>query len=180
LPLQQSNQVHDETLDYLLVGAHQAIELRAIWQGRKGALQRGRCVAVEVPLARETAPPSEDGQGDDLACTKRCLRAWLLRWRMGVAEVVHHNVKCGEEGVHIDHEESVPFPLGSGSKPTLANGHLPLKYSPDNSHQAFKDLEIRLEAYLTEWREQLGIQQEAGIARDEQPTVASGQKENRR
>src|SRR5215212_4537486 len=66
------------------------------------------------------------------------LRTWLLRWRMGVAKIVHHNVKCGEEGVHIDHEESVPFPLGSGSKPTLANGHLPLKYSPDNSHQAFK------------------------------------------
>jgi hypothetical protein len=25
-----------------------------------------------------------------------------------------------------------------GGKPTLANGHLPLKPSPDNSHQAFK------------------------------------------
>jgi hypothetical protein len=30
------------------------------------------------------------------------------------------------------------FPWGSVSKPTLANGHLPLKSSPDNSHQAFK------------------------------------------
>jgi hypothetical protein len=55
-----------------------------------------------------------------------------------VAEVIHHNVKCGEEGVQIDHEESVPFPWGSGSKPTLANGHLPLKSLPNNSHQAFK------------------------------------------
>ena len=41
--------------------------------------------------------------------------------------------------VHIDHEESVPFPWGNGiGKPTLKGGHLPLKLSPDNSHQAFK------------------------------------------
>jgi hypothetical protein len=56
---------------------------------------------------------------------------------MRLAEVVDHNVKCGEEGVHIDHE-SVPFPSGLVSKPTLVRGHLPLKSSPDNSHQAFK------------------------------------------
>src|SRR5215204_6348166 len=46
---------------------------------------------------------------------------------MGVAEVVDHNVQCGEEGVHIEHKSSVPFPWGSGSKPTLVCGHLPLK-----------------------------------------------------
>src|SRR5215216_5603532 len=46
---------------------------------------------------------------------------------MGVAEVVDHNVQCGEEGVHIEHKSSVPFPWGSGSKPTLGCGHLPLK-----------------------------------------------------
>jgi hypothetical protein len=57
---------------------------------------------------------------------------------MGVAEVVDHNVKCGEEGVHVEHEGSVPFPSGSGSRPTLVRGHLPLKSSIDNSHQAFK------------------------------------------
>jgi hypothetical protein len=28
--------------------------------------------------------------------------------------------------------------VGSGGKPTLRCGHLPLKYSPCNSHQAFK------------------------------------------
>src|SRR3712207_1928085 len=55
---------------------------------------------------------------------------------MGLAEVVHHDVKCGEEGVQIDHWP-VPFPSGSGSKPTLNRGHLPLKFSTDNSHQAF-------------------------------------------
>ncbi|MGF1471945.1 MAG: phosphoribosyltransferase, partial [Rubrobacteraceae bacterium] len=49
--------------------------------------------------------------------------------------------KCGEEGVHVEHEESVPFPSGSVSKPTLERGHLPLKSRTDNSHQTFKDLE---------------------------------------
>jgi uncharacterized membrane protein YraQ (UPF0718 family) len=61
-----------------------------------------------------------------------------------VAEVVDHDVECGEEGVHIEHEESVPFPRGSGSKSTLAKGHLPLKFSPDNSHQALEALAFRL------------------------------------
>jgi hypothetical protein len=40
--------------------------------------------------------------------------------------------------VHIEHEESVPFPSGSVGKPTLEGGHLPLKSSSYNSHQAFK------------------------------------------
>jgi hypothetical protein len=57
---------------------------------------------------------------------------------MRVAKIVDHDVKCGEEGVHVEHEESVPFPSGLVSKPTLVRGHLPLKSSPDNSHQAFK------------------------------------------
>jgi hypothetical protein len=57
---------------------------------------------------------------------------------MGLAEVVDHDVEYGEEGVHIDHESSVPFPSGSGGKLTLKRGHLLLKSSTDNSHQAFK------------------------------------------
>ncbi len=61
---------------------------------------------------------------------------------MGVAEVVDHNVKRGEEGVHAEHEESVPFLSGLGSKPTLRGGHLPLKSSTDNSHQALTKNEI--------------------------------------
>jgi non-specific serine/threonine protein kinase len=55
-----------------------------------------------------------------------------------VAKVVDRDVKCGEEGVHVEHEESVPFPRGSGSKPTLERGHLLLKSSSYNSHQALK------------------------------------------
>jgi hypothetical protein len=55
-----------------------------------------------------------------------------------LAKIVDDDVKCGEEGVHVEHG-SVPFPLGSGSKPTLERGHLPLKCLTDNSHQAFND-----------------------------------------
>jgi hypothetical protein len=120
------------------VGAHQPIKLRAVGQGGEGISQPSLGVAVEVPLARETAPAGEEGQGKYLALGEGGLWARPLFWRMGLAEVVCDNVEYGEEGVHIEHEESVPFPWGSGSKPTLANGHLPLKSSPDNSHQAFE------------------------------------------
>ena len=59
-------------------------------------------------------------------------------WRVGLAEVVDRNVEYSEEGVHIEHEGSVPFPSGLGGKPTLECGHLPLKFRTGNSHQAFK------------------------------------------
>jgi hypothetical protein len=94
-------------------------------------------VAVEVALAAEAAPPGKDSQGNDLAIGEGSFRAGSLFRRLGVAEVVDHDVECSEEGVHIEHG-SVPFPSGSGGKPTLVRGHLPHKFSVDNSHQAFK------------------------------------------
>jgi hypothetical protein len=129
--------MRDESLQELQVGAHKPIELRAVGQGGEGILQPSLGVAVEIPLARETAPAGEEGQGNHLALGEGGLRTGPLFWRMGLAEVVCDNVECNEEGVHLEHE-SVPFPSGSGGKPTLANGHLPLKSFPDNSHQAFK------------------------------------------
>jgi hypothetical protein len=120
--------------------AYQPVELRAVGQGGEGIDQAGACIAVEVPLAREACPSGEDGEGDDLAGAQGCIGAggMLFLLRAGLAEVVDHDVECGEEGVHINHE-SVPFPLGNGiGKPTLIRGHLPLKFRPNNSHQAFK------------------------------------------
>ena len=108
--------------------SHQAVELRTIGQGREGASEVACGVAVEVPLAAKAGPTGEDGEGEDLAFGEGRLGAGLPFWPMGVAEVVHHDVKCGKEGVHIDHKSSVPFPSGSGSKPTLVRGHLPLKF----------------------------------------------------
>ncbi len=52
-------------------------------------------------------------------------------------KVVDHDVECCEEGVHVEHEESVPFPPGLVGRPTLIRGHLPLKFRADYSHQAF-------------------------------------------
>src|SRR5215217_4350580 len=72
---------------------------------------------------------------------------------MGVAEVVDHNVQCGEEGVPIEHKSSVPFPWGSGSKPTLVCGHLPLKLR-GITHT--KRLSMSLEDYYNELEARLG------------------------
>ena len=118
-----------ETLDELRAGAQQAVELGTLGQGREGVCEVACGVAIEVPLAVETAPTREDGQGEDLAFGEGGIGTGSPSWWLGVAKVVDHNVECGEEGVHIDHEESVPFPSGSVSKPTLVCGHLPFKPS---------------------------------------------------
>src|SRR5215217_4033715 len=99
-------------------------------------------VAVEIPLAGESGEVGEDSKGNHFAGAEGGVGSGAsLLLRAGVAEIVDHNVECGEEGVHIDHGP-VPFPLGSGSKPTLVRGHLPLKFRVDNSHQTSKPLSI--------------------------------------
>jgi hypothetical protein len=57
-------------------------------------------VAVEIPLAREATPTGEDGQGHHLSRGEGRLGSAppAFGW-MGLAEVVHHDVECGEEGV---------------------------------------------------------------------------------
>ena len=134
--------MQDDLLDESRTGAHEAVELGASWQCGEGVEQVGFGVAVEVPLAGEPRPPGEDGQGYDLAFGEGGIGSGPLFRPTGVAEVIGDDVECGEEGVHIDHEESVPFPWGSGSKPTLMGGHLPLKFPTGNSHQAFKRLHV--------------------------------------
>src|SRR5918995_674728 len=136
--LKKSYQVQEESLHELRVRAHQPIELGTLGKGGEGICEVGLGVAVEVPLAGEPRPAGEEGEGDDLARTERCVWSWLPFWCVGLAEVVDRNVKCSEEGVHIEHEGSVPFPSGLGGKPTLECGHLPLKFRTGNSHQAFK------------------------------------------
>src|SRR5215207_4483828 len=132
-------QMQGYLLDEAQTVAHQPVELRALGQSGESTAQAGACIAVEVPLAPEACPSGEDREGDDLAGAQGCIGSgvlFLLRARL--AEVIDHNVECGEEGVHIEHE-SVPFPSGIGiGKPTLICGHLPLKFRPNNSHQAFQ------------------------------------------
>jgi hypothetical protein len=72
--------VRGESLQEAHVGAHQPIKLRAGFagQGGEGILQPSLGVAVEVPLARETAPASEEGQGNHLALGEGGLRAGPL------------------------------------------------------------------------------------------------------
>src|SRR5829696_8164455 len=114
-------------------------------------------VAVEIPLAGESGEVGEDSKGNHFAGAEGGVGSGAsLLLRAGVAEIVDHNVECGEEGVHIDHGP-VPFPLGSGSKPTLVRGHLPLKFRVDNSHQTFEEgvrilsqalIEMEVEEYV--------------------------------
>jgi hypothetical protein len=109
--------------------------------GRAGnaSLRWASAKAVEVPFAGESSPAGEDGRGDDLAPTEGRLGAGsVLLPEVGLAEVVNHDIQCGEEGVHADHMESAPFPVGSANKPTLGRGHLPLNFRASNSHQASK------------------------------------------
>src|SRR5215203_1183219 len=121
--------------------AHQPVELRVLGQGGEGIAQLGLGIAVEVPLAPKACPSGEDGEGYDLAGAQGCIWSGVLFFlRAGVAEVVDHNVECGEEGVHVDHESTGPFPSGNGiGKPTLMGGHLPLNFRSSNSHQTFKE-----------------------------------------
>src|SRR5215212_1170784 len=131
--------------------AHETVELGAAWQCGECSSHMTISVAVEVPFAGESAPAGEDSEGDDLTLAEGGFRTRALFGRPGLAKVVNHDIKYGEEGVHIDHE-SVPFPWGSGSRPTLERGCLPLKSRADNSHQAFKKCSLlcilRLGIYL--------------------------------
>src|SRR5215204_4470665 len=139
LTLQHFPQFHSDLLDVLSIESHEPVELGTVWKGRECCSQMCLGVAVEVPFAGEPRPPSEDREGDDLTTTEGGIRTGSASYgSMRLAKIVDHDVKCGEEGVHVNHEESVPFPSGLVSKPTLVRGHLPLKSSRDNSHQAFK------------------------------------------
>jgi hypothetical protein len=94
---------------------------------------------VEIPLAGESGEAGEAGESYDLVGSEGGVRSGRsVLFRPGLVEIVRHEVESGEEGVHVEHEESVPFPSGSVlGKPTLVHGHLPLKSRTDNSHQAF-------------------------------------------
>jgi hypothetical protein len=113
LGLHHLRQMQGYLLDEGQAMTYQPVELRAIGQSREGIDQAGACIAIEVPLAREACLPGEDGEGDDLAGAQGCTWSGVSFFlRAGLAEVVDHNVECGEEGVHINHE-SVPFPSES-------------------------------------------------------------------
>src|SRR5215217_6564771 len=139
LTLQHHPQLHGDLLDVLGIESHETVELGTVWKGRECCSEMGLSVGVEVPLAGEPRLPSEDGEGDDFALGEGGWRSGAsLLGGVRLAEVIHDDVEYGEEGVHIEHVESAPFPSGLVGKPTLIRGHLPLKSSPCNSHQAFK------------------------------------------
>jgi hypothetical protein len=84
-------QVQGYLLDEAQDVRHRAVELRALGhraKRREGTDQRGACIAVEIPLAREACTSGEDEEGDDLAGAQGCI--WcgaLFLLRAGLAEV---------------------------------------------------------------------------------------------
>ncbi len=99
LGLHRVCQVQGCLLDEMEVVAHTEIERRVVGQGGEGIAQTAARVAVEIPFACEAEPPGEDGDGDDLAGTQGCIGTGMFFLWAGLAEVVHHDVECGEEGV---------------------------------------------------------------------------------
>jgi hypothetical protein len=88
-------------LDEVRIEAHQPVELGAVRQGGKSLSQVATRVAVEIPFAGEPGPPGEDGQGDHFAVGEGRLgagSAWSFG-KAGLAEIIHSNVECSEEGV---------------------------------------------------------------------------------
>jgi hypothetical protein len=88
-----------EGFEEFCVETQEAVELRAVGQGRESVPQIGLGIAVEVPLAGEPGPPGEDGKGDDLTCAEGGFGTGLTFRRAGLAKVVDRDVKCGEVGV---------------------------------------------------------------------------------
>ena len=100
LTLQHHPQLHGDLLDVLGIESHETVELGTVWESRECCSQMGLSVAVEVPLAGEPRPPSEDGQGDEFALGEG---GWgsgaSLLGGVRLAEVIHDDVEYGEEGV---------------------------------------------------------------------------------
>src|SRR5215210_5682458 len=139
LTLQHLPQLQGDLLDVLGIQSQETVELGTVWESRECPSEMGLGVAVEVSFVVVRRPPREDGEGDDFALGEGGWRSGAsLFGGVRLAEIIHDDVEYGEEGVHIEHVESAPFPSGLVGKPTLIRGHLPLKSSPCNSHQAFK------------------------------------------
>jgi hypothetical protein len=100
LTLQHLPQLHGDLLDVLGIESHETVELGTVWESRECCSVMGLSVAVEVPLAREPRPPSEDGEGDDFALGEGGWRSGAsLLGGVRLAEVIHDDVEYGEEGV---------------------------------------------------------------------------------
>jgi len=104
LALQPLPQPHGDYLDGVGIEAHEAVEPGTGREGRGCLSEIDLGVAVEVPFAGESRPAGEVGEGDDLAPAEG--GPWSGPSPFGgprLAKIVDDNVKCGEEGVHVEH-----------------------------------------------------------------------------
>lgn len=79
------------------------VERRPGGPRRKGGPEMTLGIALTAPLTAKTLPLPEQGQGHNLAPAQGGLGSGVgLGGQRGLEQVVCHNVKDGQEGVHID------------------------------------------------------------------------------
>ena len=104
-PLEQLYQMPEEGDHGGVVPPHEAVELAPMGQRWKRRTQMLAGVAVEVPLTAEAFPLTEKCQGDHLTLGQGGPGAWDTLWsQLAFAEIIGHHVKCGQEGVGVDHQ----------------------------------------------------------------------------
>jgi hypothetical protein len=89
--------------------SHLALVLLPEGQRRQGGAQVALRLAVKAALTAKPLPLAKDGQGYCLTPTEGGLGPRvLLRGQRGLAKVINHDVKSGEEGVGID-QRAAPY-----------------------------------------------------------------------
>src|SRR5437867_4133359 len=97
-------QIQKERDQGLALLAQEPVELGAIGQGRKSSAQMMLRVPIEIALALKMAPLPEDCQRHHFTpCERRCRGSEGLRWQRVLAEIVDHDIQCGQKGVRVDH-----------------------------------------------------------------------------
>jgi hypothetical protein len=81
-------------------------ELAPIGQARKGPVQSSLGIAIKISLAGKLSPLPKEGQGDHFATAQPGVWARMLGILQptGLAQIIDHDVQCGQKGFHIDHE----------------------------------------------------------------------------
>jgi hypothetical protein len=106
LCLHQLDQKESKRRDRISMKSLPPIELRAIWQTRKGVIQRLQSPAIKGPLTLELAPLSKQRQAHHFTTTQRSWSSYANGWvrKMRLAKIISHDVKCSQESLQVYHQ----------------------------------------------------------------------------
>ena len=117
-------------------------ELAVVGQARKRRFQVTLGKAVKGPLAGKPCPLSKQRKRDDFADTQVGLGSWVL-WlgeALLLAEVIHHDIQCGQKGIQVFHCKL----LFECLELTFAQGYLSFQTQPLITHTKRSFLEERM------------------------------------